>query len=144
MANIESRHHRRSRRLLMADRQLGMRWNALSAGAFSRLLFVPVIALGLLILPELLCAQQSNSGGTGSSQKSAAPPLNSKDSGQGSQTLVGGAPPKASPPNPQGPIKNDDDPRVKAAVAKAVAYFRTVQYQQENVGELSLMVHALA
>jgi hypothetical protein len=45
---------------------------------------------------------------------------------------------------PQGPIKSDDDLRVKLALAKAANYFRRVPYERLGVGELSLVVHALA
>jgi hypothetical protein len=46
-------------------------------------------------------------------------------------------------PAPQGPISSDDDPRVKAAIARAVAWYRTKEPRMAT-GELSLAIHALA
>ena len=44
---------------------------------------------------------------------------------------------------PQGPVKTDGDPRIKAAIARAAAFLRS-QRNVTNPGELALMVHALA
>ncbi len=52
------------------------------------------------------------------------------------------APGKAAP-SPQGAIANDDDPRVKAAVARAANFLRSPG-RGRGLGEVALMVHALA
>jgi hypothetical protein len=114
---------------------------------------IPVTACIVAILPGFLSAQQPGSN-QGVPPKSPVPPATKKETppppasgGGGGQVVppLGGAAAKTpAGPMPQGPIKNDDDPRVKAAVARAVNYFRQVRYAGLQVGELSLMVHALA
>ncbi len=56
------------------------------------------------------------------------------------------AAPKAAPqPAPQGAITSDDDPRVKAAVAKAAVFLKkSAMANQSDFGQFSLCVHALA
>jgi hypothetical protein len=96
--------------------------NATHATAFRKFVAVSVTALGLLAAPELL----------GSGQASIGAPVAALVQTKGSS---GGG---------QGAIKSDDDPRVKAAVAKALGYFRKVRTEGLALGELSLTVHALA
>jgi hypothetical protein len=118
---------------------------------WTKFTFVPLsAALVWLVVPNLLSAQQSG-GGQVVPPKSAVPAPSKKNSGapaaagQVVPPLGGTSQPKLpSGPMPQGPIKNDDDPRVKLAVAKAVGYFRKLVYERLQVGELSLMVHSLA
>src|SRR5262245_23208977 len=123
----------------MSNRCFKRHGRVLTRPAFLKWLIVPASTLAMLLMPGLITAQQPPTG-----NQSAVPPATKKDSGGAPGVPpLGGAPAKATP-IPQGPIKNDDDPRVKAAVARAVGYFQSVRYQALQVGELSLVVHALA
>src|SRR5262245_6163224 len=85
-----------------------------------RLLLTSAIMLGLLTVHGLR-AQQPAGGGQTVPPKSQVPPPTKKDSvppaspsGQAVPPPGGSQPKAVSAPMPQGPIKNDDDPRVKA------------------------------
>lgn len=122
----------------MSNRCFKRRSRVVPRPAFLKWLIVPASTLAMLFMPGLITAQQPPTG-----NQSAVPPATKKDSGGTPGVPSAGGAAKATP-IPQGPIKNDDDPRVKAAVARAVAYYQGVRYQTLQVGELSLMVHALA
>src|SRR5262245_17529692 len=112
---------------------MSIRWHSVhdqitSKQLFLKWLVVLVTAVSVLLVPGLLTAQQAGAGGGQSAPgKSPVPPATKKDSGAPPQNTggapavppIGGAQTKSAPaqPIPQGPIKNDDDPRVKAAVA---------------------------
>lgn len=122
-----------------------------------KFVIIPVVALLLLALPTLIRAQNAGSGQVPapksqvpppSKQSSAPPPPAGGKAGSNPPPAQNapppGAPAKAAAPAPQGPITSDDDPRVKAAVARAADWLRSRQQHVGGIGEIALMVHALA
>ena len=122
---------------------------------------VSLTTMTLLALPTLIQAQNAGSGQSppGKSQsppppkqssppppatggKSSAPPPAASSGQSPGAGQAAPAPPAA--PIPKGPIANDDDPRVKAAVAKAVNFLRNSTQFTNDVGHLGLIVHALS
>jgi hypothetical protein len=110
---------------------------------------IPVTALCVLMLP----IENLGFGQTPPPAKGQNPPPAKKSAGGAPAAAPGSAPGKAAPPpaaaasapqSAQGAIASDDDPRVKAAVARAVAWMRSRNPHNVSIGPLALMVHALA
>jgi hypothetical protein len=106
---------------------------------------IPVTALCVLTLP----IENFGFGQSPPPAKSQSPPA-AKKSGSAPAAAPSAPPAKgtaapaaAAPRAPQGAIASDDDPRVKAAVARAVAWMRT-RPANTAIGPIALMVHAMA
>jgi hypothetical protein len=130
-----------------------MRSSKYSAAGFRRYSRAAVVALSML-LALLMPAVWLHAQGQGAQTPppvpkkpgSAPPPVGgaapAKGTGGAAAPAGGAAPATAPTAMPQGPIENDDDPRVKATVARAAAYLRSQNVA--SLGHLALVVHALA
>ncbi len=117
-----------------------------------KLVLVPVVAGLLLGFPSLASSQGQ---GQTVPPKSAVPPATKKGGTTPPPAAKNPPPPANNPPPPaaqtkpagplpQGLITSDDDPRVKATVARAIANLRTNDPSQLPSGQLALVIHAMA
>jgi hypothetical protein len=103
-----------------------------------KLAVIPVTALCLLLL-----TMPTTGSGQVPPPKSQNPPPPKKTGAPAAPSGGSTSAPAKAAPTPQGAIANDDDPRVKTAVARAANFLRATG-RNRGLGEVALMVHALA